>query len=162
MTARIRNDASIDETDARILGLLRERGRATNRQIAAQAGVAEATAHARVRGLEERGVIVGYEAVVSQRALGLDIQALIGVTLRPGARQTSIASFSAHVRSLTEVTQAFFVGGVDDFIVHVAVADSTELRRFIVDQMSGHASVASTRTSIIFEYTRNASASSFS
>lgn len=161
MPGKIRADAALDVIDRRILELLRARGRATNRQIAAHAGVAEATAHARVRSLEQRGVISGYEAIVAQRALGIEIEALVGVTLRAGSRQASITNFSEHVRTLDEVTQAYFVGGADDFIVHVAVSDSTALRRFVVEQISGHESVASTRTSIIFAYTRNTATASF-
>jgi DNA-binding Lrp family transcriptional regulator len=59
------------------------------------------------------------------------------------------------------VLQLFFLGGVDDFMVHVAVADSSGLRQFVVEHLSAQTSVASTRTSIIFDYHRNAVAASF-
>lgn len=156
-----RGAGSLDEIDAAILSAVRTDARATNRELAARAGVAESTAHGRLRGLERRGVITGYEAVVAQGTLGLGLQALVGVTLRPGARQASIARFSEDTRRLPEVTQMFFVGGVDDFVVHVAVEDSSGLRRFVVEHLSGHESVASTRTSVIFEYARNVVAASF-
>ncbi|GAA1559729.1 Lrp/AsnC ligand binding domain-containing protein [Kribbella lupini] len=54
-----------------------------------------------------------------------------------------------------------FVGGTDDFLVHVAVPGSSELRRFVVDHLSARRSVASTRTSVIFEYHRNVVAAPF-
>lgn len=151
-----------DAFDAQLIDHLRRDARATNRQLARSAGIAESTAHARVRRLEQRGVIAGYEAVVRQEALGRGLQALIGVTLRPGARQVSINDFSESVRALPEVSQMFFLGGVDDFIVHVAVSDTSALRRFVVDHLSGNATVASTRTSVVFEYNRNVSSASFS
>lgn len=135
-------------------------GRASNRQLAAAAGIAESTAHARLRALEARGVIVGYEAVIAPEALGNFIQALVGVSLRAGARQAHIENFANHVRGLGEVSQYFFVGGGDDFVIHIAVADSASLRRFIVEEISGHESVASTRTSIMFDYGRNRALSS--
>ncbi|MFX8747332.1 Lrp/AsnC ligand binding domain-containing protein, partial [Acinetobacter baumannii] len=53
-------------------------------------------------------------------------------------------------------------GGVDDFLVHIAVDTSSSVRRFVVDQLSARPSVASTRTSLIFEYHRNAVAADFS
>ncbi len=158
----LRDSADLDETDRAILEILTGAARTTNRELAAHLKVAESTAHTRLRALERRGVIEGYEAVVSPHVLGHDLQALVGVTLRPGARQASITRFSEDTRRLPEVTQLFFVGGVDDFIVHVAVADSSALRRFVVEHLSGHESVASTRTSIVFEYTRNAMPASFS
>jgi DNA-binding Lrp family transcriptional regulator len=146
---------SLDAIDARILALVRTSARLPNAQIAAAAGIAQSTAHARLRSLESRGIIAGYETVVDQAKLGIGLQALIGVTIRPGARQSSISSFATDTHALAEVTQLFFVGGSDDYIVHVAVQDASALRRFVVDHLSGHPSVASTRTSIIFEYSRN-------
>ncbi|WAC65299.1 Lrp/AsnC family transcriptional regulator [Agrococcus sp. SL85] len=153
-------DDSLDQVDHALLGILRDDARTTNRELARAVGIAESTAHARVRRLEERGVIAGYEAVVRQARLGRGLQALVHVTLRAGARAT-IPDFAEKVRALPEVSQLFFLGGVDDFIVHVAVPDSTGLRRFVVDHLSADATVASTRTSIVFEYRRNVSTASF-
>ncbi len=154
-------DDGLDEVDHDLLGMLRRDARTTNRELARAAGIAESTAHARVRRLEERGVIAGYEAGVRQERLGRGLQALVHVTLRAGARAT-IPDFAERVRALPEVSQLFFLGGNDDFIVHVAVPDSTGLRRFVVDHLSADATVASTRTSIVFEYRRNVSTAAFS
>lgn len=158
MSQEIANSDPVD--DALIRHLVRD-GRATNRELARSLNIAESTAHTRIRRLEQRGVIVGYEAVVRQDRLGRGLQALVGVTLRAGARQESITKFSEGVRALPQVNQVFFLGGSDDFIVHVAVEDSSALRRFVVDHLSGNATVASTRTSIVFEYSRNLSTASF-
>jgi DNA-binding Lrp family transcriptional regulator len=124
-------------------------------------GMAPSTVHQRLRSLVDRGVITGFHASVDQRSLGLGLQAMIGVTLRPGARQENIEAFADRVRALPQVVQLFFLGGVDDFMVHVAVADSSGLRQFVVDHLSAQPSVASTRTSIIFDYHRNAVAASY-
>ncbi|MCW4459866.1 Lrp/AsnC family transcriptional regulator [Microbacterium sp. MPKO10] len=156
-----RTNDELDEVDLALLSALRVNARATNRQLAFAAGVAESTSHTRVQRLEERGVIAGYEAVVRQRELGAGLQAVIGVTLRAGARQASITEFSTKVRALPEVTQMFFLGSSEDFLVHVAVSDSSALRTFVVENLSGNPTVASTRTSIIIEYSRNTSTASF-
>jgi DNA-binding Lrp family transcriptional regulator len=124
-------------------------------------GMAPSTVHQRLRSLVDRGVITGFHASVDQRSLGLGLQAMIGVTLRPGARQENIEAFADRVRALPQVVQLFFLGGVDDFMVHVAVADSSGLRQFVVDHLSAQPSVASTRTSIIFDYHRNTVAASY-
>ena len=153
--------AALDELDRRIVGIVSDHGRLSNADLAARLGIAPSTSHARLRSLIERGVIAGFSAVVDQALLGRGLQAMIHVTLRPGARQESITAFADDVRRLPQVLQLFFVGGVDDFLVHVAVNGSTELREFVVRHLSGQASVASTRTSIIFEYHRNTVAASF-
>ena len=152
---------SLDSLDERILDLLSSEGRITNAALAAILGVAPSTAHARVRSLVDRGVITGFHAAADQASLGRGLQAVIGVTLRPGARHESIRAFTHHVRRLPEVLQVFFLGGADDFLVHIAVTDSSAVRQFVVERMSAHPSVASTRTSLIFEYHRNGLAADF-
>jgi len=45
----------------------------------------------------------------------------------------------------------FFLGGAEDFIIHVATRDTDHMRQFVVDNLSAHPSVASTRTSLVFD-----------
>ena len=42
--------------------------------------------------------------------------------------------------------------GVDDVLVHVAVRDSPELRRFVLEHLSTRPEVAHTQTSLVFEH----------
>ena len=51
-----------------------------------------------------------------------------------------------------QVIQVFFLGGSEDFLVHVAVRNSDEVREFVLEQLSNNASVANTRTNIVFEH----------
>ena len=157
----IREFTPLDDLDRRILEIVRSEGRISNSALAEAAGVAASTAHVRLRSLVDRGVITGFLASIDQSSLGLPLQAIIGVTLRPGARQESITRFSEEVRKLPQVLQVFFLGGADDFIVHIAVRDSSAIREFVVEHLSAQPSVASTRTSIVFDYHRNGVAGSF-
>lgn len=151
----------LDELDRRIVDVLRTDGRISNSALADAVGVAPSTAHVRLRSLQDRGVVTGFLASIDQRSLGLALQAIVGVTLRPGSRQENIVRFSEEVRKLPQVLQVFFLGGSDDFIVHIAVADSSAVREFVVEHLSAQPSVASTRTSIVFDYHRNGVAASF-
>lgn len=152
---------ALDPTDARIVQLLSADGRMTNAELAGHLGVAPSTAHARLRSLVDRGVISGFHASVDERMLGAGLQAVIGVTLRPSGRRESIVEFADRVRELPQVIQVFFLGGDDDFLLHIAVADSSEMREFVLEHLSAQSSVASTRTSIVFDYHRNSVAASF-
>ena len=152
---------ALDPVDQRIVALLAEDGRMTNAELAGTLGVAPSTAHARLRSLIERGVITGFHASVDERMLGAGLQAIIGVSLRPSARRESIVEFADRVRALPQVIQVFFLGGDDDFLLHIAVADSSEMREFVLEHLSAQSSVASTRTSIVFDYHRNSVAAPF-
>jgi len=144
----------LDELDRRIVDLLRDDARIPNSRLAELAGVAPSTCLARVRSLVERGVITGFTAIVSPAALGLGLEALISVSIRTGARQR-IGEFRADLEHRPEVRQLFFLGGAEDFVLHVAVHDTDALRDFVVEQLSAHPAVASTRTSLVFQHHEN-------
>jgi len=141
----------LDEVDATLVRLLQDDARMSNARLAEDAGIAPSTCLMRVRSLIERGVVRGFHADLDPRALGLGLEALISVNIRVGARNT-IASFSEEMRVLPEVVQVFFLGGAEDFIIHVATRDTDHMRQFVVDNLSAHPSVASTRTSLVFDH----------
>jgi len=153
MAAVVRNEA-LDEVDRRIVDLLRDDARLANSRLAEQVGIAPSTCLARVRSLVERGVITAFSAIVSPAALGLGLEALISVSIRTGARQR-IGEFRADLEHRPEVRQLFFLGGSEDFVLHVAVRDTDALRDFVVEQLSAHPAVASTRTSLVFQHHEN-------
>lgn len=150
----IRPEIELDPVDRKIIDELQLNGRITNAELAERVGVAASTCIARVRNLVARGVITGFTAAVDPRAMGLDLQVLVSVTVRPGARQR-IAELAESLRGLPEVLQLFFLGGVEDFIIHLAARDSDHVRDFVMDHLSADPAVSSTRTSIVFSHHQN-------
>lgn len=142
----------LDEVDRRIVLELARNARIPNNTLAERAGIAPSTCLGRVRALRERGVIRGYHADVDPAALGRRLQAMIAVRLQANARG-HIRTFVAGVARLPEVRNVFFLAGKDDFLLHVAAAD-TESLRGLVEQLSSNADVAYTETSLIFEHIR--------
>lgn len=147
----LRMPQPLDDVDLTLIRLLRDDARMSNARLAEEAGIAASTCLTRVRNLIERGVVRGFHADLDPRALGLGLEALISINIRVGARK-GIASFSDEMRKLPEVVQVFFLGGSEDFIIHVATRDTDHVRQFVVDNLSAHPSVASTRTSLVFEH----------
>lgn len=147
-------DVALDEIDRRILAEMQINGRITNAELADKVGVAPSTCIARVRNLISRGVISGFTALVDPRSLGLGLEVLVSVTVRSGARQR-ISELADELRELPEVLQLFFLGGVEDFIIHLAARDSDHVRDFVLEHLSEHPAVSSTRTSLVFSHHRN-------
>ncbi|MHA3683863.1 Lrp/AsnC family transcriptional regulator [Leucobacter sp. HY1910] len=154
VTKILRHDIELDDVDRKILAELQANGRITNAELAERVGVAASTCIARVRSLVSRRVITGFTATVDPRMIGLDLQVLISVTVRSGARQL-ITEMSDQLKALPEVTQLFFLGGVEDFIIHLAARDSDHVRDFVTEHLSAHPAVSSTRTSIVFSHHQN-------
>jgi len=147
----IQSKFDLDDLDREILAILGKNGRVSNADLAAEVGLAPSTCLGRVRNLVESGVIRSFGAEIEPEALGLNLQALISVTLRAGAR-ANLATFMKQMQEHPQVIQVFFLGGSEDFIVHVAVPDSDAVREFVLDQLSNNASVANTRTNIVFDH----------
>ncbi|MFD5600054.1 Lrp/AsnC family transcriptional regulator [Leucobacter sp. NPDC058333] len=154
VSKNLRGGAELDEVDRKIVDELQANGRITNAELADRVGVAASTCIARVRSLVSRRIITGFTASVDPRAIGLDLEVLVSVTVRSGARQR-ITELSDELRGLPEVMQLFFLGGVEDFIIHLAVRDSDHVRDFVVEHLSAHSAVSSTRTSIVFSHHQN-------
>ena len=144
---------SLDDVDRRLLRELAADARLPNNALARRVGIAPSTCLGRVRALRERGVIRGYHADVDPTALGRPIQAMISVRLQSHARG-HIPAFMAKIATLPEVLNVFFLGGADDFHVHIAATSTDNLRDFVVVNLSGDPDVALTETNLIFDHIR--------
>jgi DNA-binding Lrp family transcriptional regulator len=156
MPKNIRSEADtspLDRTDFALVRLLQQNARLSNKELAAAVGLAESSTLTRVRRLEARGVLRGYHADVAPWALGLTLQALIAVRLTRHSRDI-VERFSAHCRSLPAVLAAYNIGGTDDFLVHVGVADVAALRELILTSISTRPEVVHIETHVIFDVVR--------
>jgi DNA-binding Lrp family transcriptional regulator len=143
----------LDEVDRRLLRELAADARLPNNALAERVGIAPSTCLGRVRALRQAGVIRGYHADVDPAALDRPIQAMISVRLQSHARG-HIPAFMAKIAKLPEVLNVFFLGGADDFHVHIAATSTDNLRDFVVVNLSGDPDVALTETNLIFEHVR--------
>ncbi len=148
-------NAALDPIDTAILRALANDARASNKDVAETAGIAPSTCSERIRRLERDGVISEYRVVLDPSALGLAIQALISIRIRRHAPD-DLEQFRNAVLQLPEVVNLFHVTGANDYLVHVAVRDSDDLRRFAVDTLVAMPQVTHIETSLIFEHLRGA------
>ena len=146
----------LDDVDRGILLALHGDARISNSALADAVGIAPSTCHGRLRRLQELGVIRGFYTDVDPAAIGLPLQAMISVSLQSNARG-KIRGFIQQIRRRPQVMDVYFLAGADDFILHVAVRDTDDLRSFVVENLNADADVAGTQTSLIFEHLRGAS-----
>lgn len=140
----------LDDVDRRILAALVEDARITNKQLAERVGIAPSTALMRTRALSERGIITGYEAKVDLAAVGRSVQALISVRLRAHDRD-QIDSFTSRVPQLPGVLSTFHTSGAVDYLLHIAVGSTEELRDWVLDNLTTDPVVGHTETTLVFE-----------
>ena len=108
----------LDRIDLAILEALRRNGRITYQALSERVGLSPRPCLERVKRLEQKGVIRGYTALVEPAALGHDIIALAGISMRdPSAasRQRLERAFAAH----PAVVELQVVNGEYDYIARI-------------------------------------------
>ncbi len=141
----------LDAIDERILAALVDDARISNKQLAELVGIAPSTALMRTRSLSERGIIEGFEAVLSLPAIGRSVQALIAVRLRAHDRD-QIDRFTARVPPLPAVIPTFNPSGPLVYLLHIAVANTDDLRDWVLDNLATDPVVGHTETTLVFAH----------
>ncbi|NYE95115.1 DNA-binding Lrp family transcriptional regulator [Psychromicrobium silvestre] len=142
--------AGLDEVDRKIIDLLLEDARITNRDLADTIGIAPSTALMRTRSLVERGTLVGFQATVNLSAVGRSVQALVAVQLKAHDR-VEIDRFTSTVPKLPEVLTTFHTSGSVDYLLHIAVPSTEVLRDWVLDNLTTDPVVGHTETTLVFE-----------
>ncbi|WP_431774538.1 Lrp/AsnC family transcriptional regulator [Streptomyces cucumeris] len=141
---------ALDPVDLQILRLLQNDARTTYRDLAAQVGVAPSTCLDRVTRLRRSGVILGHELRLDPAKMGRGLEALLSVQLRPHRREL-VVPFVERIRALPESRSLFHLAGPDDYLVHVAVADTADLQRLVLDEFTSRREVTRVETRLIFQ-----------
>jgi len=151
---------TLDRIDYKILALLQNNARISNKEIAQKVGLAASTCLVRIRLLQNSGVISGFHAEISPASLGVGIQAMIAVRLIRHFKP-DVDAFRRHALSLPEVVQLYHVAGPIDFLIHVWARNSDHLRDLAMTAFTSREEVSHIETELIFEHIRSAELPSF-
>ena len=114
----------LDDTDREILRLLMRNGRMSYREIGEQVALSANATAERVKRLRDRGVIVGFRAVLNPTATGRRMVSLVDVRL---SGPEASARFETLIEELEAITDAAHVTGRFDYQLRVVCADPGEL-----------------------------------
>ena len=141
----------IDDIDRQILNILQQNARTSNADIARQVGMAPSAVLERIRKLEQRGIIQGYEARIDPGALGLSLLAFVAVRSEEKVGDERTGELLAQ---FPEVQEAHHITGEDCYLLKVRVKDAKALGRFLRESLGAVGSVRSTRTTVALETLR--------
>jgi len=141
----------IDEIDRQILTILQQNARTSNAEIARQIDMAPSAVLERIRRLEARGVIQGYEARINPEALGMGLLAFVFVASSDMSAEMKTAGA---LSAIPEVQEVHHIAGEDCFVLKVRVPDAKSLGRLLRERISSLGTVRSTRTTVVLETVR--------
>jgi Lrp/AsnC family transcriptional regulator, leucine-responsive regulatory protein len=137
----------LDAIDQRIVGELQDNARLTNVELAARVGLSPSPCLARVRALEQSGVINRYVTLLDPAKLGLNVSMFIQVSLEKQI-EPALEMFQAAISSFPEVMECYLMTGDSDYLLRVIVPDMQALEKFIVGRLSKTPGVANIRSSL--------------
>lgn len=137
----------MDEYDHKILSVLSIEGRISMTALGERVGLSKTPVTARVKRLEEEGVITGYRATLSASKLGVEHIAFLEVKLSD-TREKALDAFNQAVRAIPEVEACHMIAGGFDYLIKVRTSDIFAYRQVLGEQLSRLPNVASTSTYI--------------
>jgi DNA-binding Lrp family transcriptional regulator len=135
----------LDDTDRKIIRLLREDARRTVRDIAFQVDLTVAPVKRRIERLERSGVIRGYTVRVDPAKFENELEAIVELRFVGNLELETIVSFAEHI---PEVTEVLTLAGDPDAIARVRATNIQDLQR-VVNVLRTHGQVTNTRTLVV-------------
>ena len=141
---------TLDSYDDAILRILAAEGRIPATDLARRIGLSKSPTQARLKRLEESGVIAGYRAMLDPIAMGLAHVAFVEVRLSD-TREAALQAFNRAVRAIPEVEQCHMIASRFDYLLKVRTADIADYRRVLAERISALPHVAGTSTYVAME-----------
>jgi len=139
---------NLDALDRAILTALLTDGRQSQVELAEHVPLSATAIARRIRTLEERGVISGYQAQVSKAALGLTMMAIVQISLK-SQNEELLAAFEKAAAAAPSIISCHMMSGEDDYIIAVLARDLADFERIHKEQLSRLPGVARLRSSFV-------------
>jgi DNA-binding Lrp family transcriptional regulator len=138
----------LDSIDKAILEILQNEGRLTNVELASRVGLTPPPTLARVKRLEEAGLIRRYVALVDQERLGLPVTAFVHVIHKEHNQATSNRFLEA-VQRLPEVLECHHIAGDEDFLLKVVAASPLDYEKFVLERLTAIEGIQRVKTTFV-------------
>jgi Lrp/AsnC family leucine-responsive transcriptional regulator len=140
----------LDRLDHAILRVLAAEGRISATELARRIGLSKSPVQARIKRLEETGVITGYRATLDWVRMGLAHVAFVEVRLSD-TREAALQAFNRAVAAIPEIEECHMIASRFDYLLKVRTADIQDYRRVLGEKLSALPHVASTSTYVAME-----------
>ncbi len=140
----------LDRFDDAILRVLAVEGRISATELARRIGLSKSPTQARMKRLEDAGVITGYSANLDPIRMGLAHVAFVEVRLSD-TREAALQAFNKAVMAVPEVEQCHMIASRFDYLLKARTADIQDYRRVLAEQISALPHVAGTSTYVAME-----------
>ncbi|MCB1567966.1 MAG: Lrp/AsnC family transcriptional regulator [Xanthomonadales bacterium] len=128
-------NTELDNTDIELLTLLQEGGGLTNAELGQRVGLSAPATHARVRRLQQHGLIRANVALLDHEKLELDLVCFVQITLRLHSADL-VSEFRRQVAAVPEVLECHHVTGEFDYLIKLVVPNRHALEHLVVNVLT--------------------------
>ncbi|KYO52900.1 Lrp/AsnC family transcriptional regulator [Tistrella mobilis] len=144
------NTLTLDRTDIKILNELQKDANLTNVELAGRINLSPSPCLTRVKKLEQMGIIERRVTLLNPKAMGLEINAYIQVTLDKQP-QSALENFRDAVERIPEVMECNWMTGDCDFLLRVILRNVEDLEHLITSKLSKIEGVATIRSNLVLK-----------
>ena len=140
----------LDDIDIKILRILQDDAKTTNKEIAAALGLTTTPVFERIKKLERQGIIDGYSARINREKVGQHIVAFCHVYLKEHA-QDYIEKFEERIMLLEEVIECHHIAGDSDYLLKIIVPDMPSYRDFMSNKLAAIEHIGRVQSSFVMK-----------
>ncbi|SOE01225.1 Lrp/AsnC family transcriptional regulator [Caenispirillum bisanense] len=141
---------ALDGYDIKILAALQEDARISNVALSERVALSPSQCSRRIARLEQAGLLLGYHARIEPAAVGLDVIALVTVSLKEHGEE-AVQAFQRAVLDLPEVLECALTTGDADYLLRVAAPDLRSFSQIVMHRLMALPNVGNLRSSIILD-----------
>ena len=141
-------EISLDQVDLHILRIMQDNARTNNADIARELGMAPSAILERVKKLEQKEVILQYNARINPAALDQKMLSFIFIKTQDIIGVKKVGILLAEIPDVLEVHD---IAGEDGYLIKVRTNDSAGLVDLMRNSLSKIEGIISTRTTIVLE-----------
>lgn len=146
--------AKLDEKDIKILNFLQKNCKLTTKTIAKQINSPITTVFAKIKRMEELGIIKGYKAILDSKKLDMGTTAFVFVsfsyTMLGTERSPSQREIATEISKFPEVQEVHIVTGDWDILIKIKAKDVNAIGKFVVDKLRLVKGIEKTLTCMVF------------
>ncbi|HHS99357.1 MAG TPA: Lrp/AsnC family transcriptional regulator [Thiomicrospira sp.] len=139
----------LDTFDKAILDSLQNNGRLSNQELADQIGLSPSACLRRFKALEESGIIIGYRSLLDAKKLGLDLMALLHISMDKHTKER-FSQFEEAIKKLPNVLECLLLTGqTADYQLKVVVKDLEAYQDLLLNHVTQIKGVSGVHTSFV-------------
>ena len=137
----------LDNIDLKILSVLQKNGEISNVHLSKIVNISPPSCLRRVRSLEEKKLILGYNAIVNTELLGFKVTVFAYVGLESQA-ENDLQTFENYISNFPEVRECYMLIGEVDFLLKIVAKDWDDFQLFLTKHLTQAPKVSNVKTSL--------------